>query len=229
MVTKIDKIKAIIVDSSRRKLYTLSDSSSIKIYDLGNNPGQLSVHNQFNDIKQIIHMLLNSSFSQDLASFSIVSIHVIPESESTRVCLVAIASNGLRLYFGLKFDYSNNTEVVEPLHARYPPSSQIEGNTGPTGNFHAGFYSNGVFLVTNAVNSDTDNLLCISSDYGKLSSRQARQPFEFGEKKVIVGKINEFIELTTCDIPITSNITNEIYMQLWRSSRKFAILTNSGK
>ena len=142
----------------------------------------------FNKVAENNHVIRDAmSFASNSAliesrNLQIVSIHPVAKTESKNVHLVAVTSNGFRLYFTTysRSDRSINldnpqSKVLELLHVRFPPErSPSDGGYGKLSvlpsKIHSSFYNQGVFIAASAFSDDEDSLLMTSINNAALSS-----------------------------------------------------------
>lgn len=96
-----DKLNTVRIDSTRNLLYTLSDKSVIRLYDLGKNDDQTTevfvYKNLLRDAEVKCPQL--NKFSNTPSVLQLVDIHPILMTESSTMNLVAVAKSGMRFYF----------------------------------------------------------------------------------------------------------------------------------
>lgn len=127
-----ESLENIEVDGHRNILYTISASNALTVYDLGV------------DGEKLIHIKTLSSLASDIAktatqrfegldkyALDIVSMCVVPPTESLNVHLVCITRAGHRLYFSTysrsssvstRFNPQIRPKMLQLLHVRFPPS-----------------------------------------------------------------------------------------------------------
>jgi nuclear pore complex protein Nup155 len=186
--TKEDALIQLSFDSSRNLLFTLSEMSIIQAFCLGKY-GEDMIHlGTLSNIVYQAQRLCPRSHLLDVKNFKIVSIHSIDEIESKYLHLVAITSNGIRLYFSTlsrqirsleKTSFDLTTILpsgIELIHVRLPPTTLLLPDDGSKlityhilNNIHTTYYHHGIVLLANAISDDMDHLVCVDKDSGTLS------------------------------------------------------------
>ena len=125
-----EHVVQIIVDDTRKLLYTLSSKSSIRTFHLTQN-GVLSlvITKTFN---QILNNIAHMTSQSDLISpnMQIVSIHPISSQEASKLHLMATTSTGCRIYmsatssygWGSITDSANTPNNMQVQHVKFPPA-----------------------------------------------------------------------------------------------------------
>jgi nuclear pore complex protein Nup155 len=175
----------VISDIGRDCFYTLTSKSSISIYKPNGDKAIQHVHTISNLYKAAQDKAPGSP-ALTPQSFQITSLHVIDESESrSGVQLLAMTSNGVRLYFSPSNPYSytygsskSTSSAVRPLqliHVRLPPSNlrhpdEISNPYHPTvtayGASHAPQPTVRPYVVTSIENSCYSQGLTIAAQQG---------------------------------------------------------------
>jgi nuclear pore complex protein Nup155 len=229
-----DHVVAVAVDDSRQLLYTLSAKSNVQIFNVGTQAGSVHLVSRLDNLRRDITHLISSLHDLEMSTFRLVSIHVVTAQESRKVCMVGVAASGHRLYFGLVPEYGSSRERVALVHVRHPPTSQARGSAGKSVGLtiHVANYVRGVLLAANSLSDDSDNLLCIAHDSGKLAAQQTRQLSELSELKPIHGKTWTISELHWDTAHLTSVnpllLNNELYTQFVLPPRQFLAISNTG-
>ena len=149
--------EAIVVDDSRKLLYTLSSKSTIRVFHMSANNNSLtlaitkSIGATFNDIS---HML-SAQTPTDLITNQtrIVSIAAISSQEASKMHLMATTSTGCRIFLSAtSTSYYSTANASRPpnsmivQHVKFPPAdaarsapsqSQGAGQVAPYGNGHS--------------------------------------------------------------------------------------------
>lgn len=125
-------IVSMSIDDSRSLLYTLSNSSTIRMYLMEKNGG-LNLLFTYTLAQIISHIQMiptpSSQETEDpktpVAPLSLVSIQVIESKESSRLNLVAITSTGSRIYIKAANTLSSQRppNTMQAIQQRYPPAS----------------------------------------------------------------------------------------------------------
>ncbi|OZJ03036.1 hypothetical protein BZG36_03265 [Bifiguratus adelaidae] len=251
--TAHDKVTDITVDDQRKLLYALTAKSSIRVYNLATEKTtEIAAHT---DICRSAQNLWPTSSLFDARTFRIVSIHATSPKESREIKLVAVTSNGCRLYFRLDptgyrpFDATGNAQSNVRSDLRLiqirGPLAQISTSTG-FGNgtvanqqyVYASLYSKGVFLASAQSGDSSDTLFAAEPNEGKILTQTAttnRPTFSEIENTIVMeGKtwaIAEYqpnVEPSYLTIPETGISLPEIACQRQNQRRQFLILTNFG-
>ncbi|KAJ2762917.1 hypothetical protein H4S06_000382 [Coemansia sp. BCRC 34490] len=249
------------VDNDRMLLYVLLQDASIKVFWLGGSGSgagsggfQLAHHH-----KSIGNSaaLLCPQFNEgtDSSPLEIVSMHVIPPTESRTLSLVAITGGGCRLYFSTvsrmqRFyetgaaaaaaaSSARQPEVFEIAHVRLPPEPQptlaaagplLQGSRVPRQmlSVHTAFYRNGTALLAHAWNEDHDSIVGAAPACAQILARIAKQP------RATLSELSSAarIEGRTWAIAETDSAADGALNDLATVScapvRSFAVLTNAG-
>jgi nuclear pore complex protein Nup155 len=119
-----DPIRDLVIDSSRNPnlLFTLTAKNNISVYSLGRDGTALNFitsNNQtFEESQQQLNHV-NRQYTDDWINrteFQLISLAVIPRTESERVNLLAISNHGHRLYFTLQNWPQNSNFVLSQPH-----------------------------------------------------------------------------------------------------------------
>jgi nuclear pore complex protein Nup155 len=166
------------VDEERNYLYSYTVSNcSLSVYNLGpTGANQITLLGNIPSLPRAIGPLIPPSPSHHRfvakETFGIVSLHVVPRSESRHVSLVAVTFQGLRIYLadGPSGGYINQGFRV--VHVRFPPPDTEAENMGDVA---ASSYLNGGFLCAygSDVAQDHNPVVGASVDLGKLIKAQA--------------------------------------------------------
>ncbi|KAF0760027.1 nuclear pore complex protein Nup155-like [Aphis craccivora] len=167
-ITEPSAIIEIAVDNTRHILYTLSENSSIVMYDLGSDGKSTSriVSLSHSNLEHHVSKLLRTI---EIAQITILSsIKIIEETESPNVHLLVVSKSGFRLYFSTGAISSSNTRpfTLQLVHIRLPPGyNRVIGESKPSSVQHV-LYNRGTIIM--ACNTDITNyrpmLWCISPD-----------------------------------------------------------------
>ncbi|KAF7306859.1 Nucleoporin [Mycena indigotica] len=133
MSTTDDRIIAIVSDLSRNCFYTLNGKSNISIYRPDGEKSLQHVQTLTN-ISKLAQDKAPGSPAITPATFTIVGLHVVDPAESrSGIQLLAITSNGVRLYFspsgGYGYSYGGTSALgsrqLSLVHVRLPPPNLI--------------------------------------------------------------------------------------------------------
>jgi nuclear pore complex protein Nup155 len=230
------------VDDERNLLYMLTKNSNVEMVSLGDNGKGFNRITRLNSLRTkaaTMAGLLAPGTFQDPGSFKIVSIQPISLSESQWWSLVAITTNGTRLYFSAMkrpaFGYGN--QALQPagqakqyqfdlMHVRLPSQQdRVDGVDAGHANIHTAMYSKGLLLAANAVSEDVDVIQGASSDF-----HSPDRPPRLGLVEVTG---SAWIDAKTWSIapipPTVPDFSNsELANQCLRPQRSFLVLTNIG-
>lgn len=131
-----ETIVSMAIDDSRSLIYSLSNSSTIRMYYMDPKKGGLNLMSTYT-LAQIVshiqmiptpsHQLPEDSKTPSIASLSLVAIQVIESRESSRLNLVAITSTGSRIYIKAANTSSSlgPPTTMQAVQQRYPPTSAL--------------------------------------------------------------------------------------------------------
>ncbi|KAJ1927233.1 hypothetical protein IWQ60_003123 [Tieghemiomyces parasiticus] len=255
--TTDDSVTQLLVDDTRRLVFTLSRKSHIEAFYLG--PQGTEFHRVARN-DQICNQLLALCPSASYVhrdQFVIVALHAVPAYESKRFHLMASTSTGYRLYFsttprehrfaavgygGAPADRTANAppSTLELVHVRVPPQSTLTtGDTRSMANphldVHCAFAGRGIYLGASGLGDATDTLLTLGSDSGRMQRFATNQKrptlIEFNTAVGIEGKtwvMTELVPLRHFMTAFTRPTENELLLQTQFPARRFLVLTNSG-
>lgn len=178
-------IVQVVVDQERELLYTRTKNNTIELWNL--QKGRTDKVASVRDIRRIAGMLCPGTplLNAPQNAFDIVGMEIINSKEGKGIGMVAVTTNGIRLYFthlrgGLR-GYGNASSstppsVLELVHVRLPPATNspqsVTTFSQPANNnisiSHIPVTGGGFFLCANTVNDDTDVLLLFAPDIGRL-------------------------------------------------------------
>ncbi|KAJ6604576.1 nucleoporin [Mycena vulgaris] len=130
-----DRILSVVSDLSRNCFYTLNTKNSISIYRPDGDKSLQHVQTITNLYKAAQDKAPGSAALTPKA-FQIVALHVVDQSESrSGIQLLAITSNGVRLYFSPSMGYSysyggastqaSGSRTLQLMHVRLPPPNLL--------------------------------------------------------------------------------------------------------
>ena len=131
-----DYITQMIVDDSRKLLYTLSSRSTIRTFHMKPNGGlDLVITKQLTEtLSNIGHMTSQSELISP--AMSIVSISPIPSQEASKLHLMATTSTGCRVFMSATSSYgwsitesSNAPTSMQVQHVKFPPADPVAPQT----------------------------------------------------------------------------------------------------
>ncbi|XP_050544932.1 nuclear pore complex protein Nup155 isoform X2 [Daktulosphaira vitifoliae] len=165
-ITEPSAIIEIAVDNIRHIIYTLSENSTIELYDLGYDGKSTSrvVSLSYSNLEHQVSKMLRTLEVAQVTTLS--SIKVIEETESSNIHLMAVSKFGFRLYFSTGITSSTRPFTLQLLHIRLPPGyNRSIGEPKPSSVQHV-LYNRGTVLM--ACETDITNyrpmLWCISPD-----------------------------------------------------------------
>eukprot|EP00743_Colponemidia_sp_Colp-15_P008436 GILK01009170.1.p1 GENE.GILK01009170.1~~GILK01009170.1.p1 ORF type:complete len:1662 (+),score=272.64 GILK01009170.1:89-5074(+) len=192
----------IAIDSSRNILYSLSESSTITVFDMGESGQELikiaSLRRE--EIGERMAMA-NEKARVVQNAISLVAISVIERHEAERVSLLAVTSNGIRIYFSVTatepYSIMSSSSSAAPrldpsrpaglrvVYVRLPPplvSNEAFTARNRTyapgitpqglGNVHVTHISKGVVLLADSRSEESDSVIGLSLDLASLAQRQ---------------------------------------------------------
>ncbi|PWN28575.1 nucleoporin-domain-containing protein [Jaminaea rosea] len=199
---------AIAIDDSRSLIYTLHSKRSISIYSI---PAQANAPPQHITTLKDIHRTASLISPNNAAllrqeDFAIISLQPIRSQESRTICLLAVTSNGVRLFFtNQRSGYrafatptysAGTTSTLELLYVRPPPANGLNPTQTPSvaPNFnesvdhppaqpplqrisHA-LYKDGIMLAAGpyAYEGGLDNVLCIGRSNATATNNTTVSP-----------------------------------------------------
>ncbi|CAI6369245.1 unnamed protein product [Macrosiphum euphorbiae] len=180
-ITEPSAIIEVAVDNTRHILYTLTENSSIEMYDLGSDGKSTSriVSLSHSNLEHQVSKLLRTI---EIAQMTILSsIKIVEETESPNIHLLVVSKSGFRLYFSTGAITSSNTRpyTLQLVHIRLPPGyNRVIGESKPSSVQHV-LYNRGTIIM--ACNTDITNyrpmLWCISPDEYAFSSNFSERYF----------------------------------------------------
>ncbi|KAJ1951443.1 hypothetical protein FBU59_000157 [Linderina macrospora] len=238
------------IDNQRKVLYALMHDSSIKVFWLGTDGSEFVMAHHHKTIGSAA-ALVCPQFNEGgvgKAELQIVSIHVIPPSESRTHHLVAVTSGGSRLYFSTiprqrwYAEISSMRPIVaqpqafDLVHVRLVPDSrpavtaQLPHLRAPALNVHCALYSSGTLLMANSWSEDHDSIIGAAPDCALISKRRATQPrqvmVEYSSAVRIEGRTWAMAELDGSSD--NAGGINDLSTVSGIPTRTFGVLTNTG-
>ena len=242
-----------VIDDSRKLLYTLSSRSRIRTYHMKSNNGlDLVINKSFSEtLNNIGHMTPQS----DLVSpnMTLVSIDPISSQEALKLHLMATTSTGCRVFLSATSSYawtrtdsSNAPTSMQVQHVKFPPPESTvsqEAGQGINTSSKALFptrtafrFAPGYFfgLVSKDPQGITDTLFISGPDSGRIARTQdsIRSSnytelgiwFNLGSRAEDVGLASG--PFSAAHSPI--GFGNELAVQYDKAASEFAVLTNTG-
>lgn len=251
-----EHVEQMVIDDSRRLLYTLSSASTIRVFHMRNDGSlALSITKQAMDIYSNIGHIIASNETLN-PKVKIVSISPVPAAEASRYHLVATTQTGYRIYLSATGSYSwspaqhgtNPPTSMQAQHVKTPPVDNVADmgiprfqQTGgkfpikslsPTrmaARFPPGYF----FCFTCQDQSQkTDTLFISSPDSGRIVRSQENVISGKAAETAIwlsLGGRAEDIGLRSPPPPTGSGgFGNELAIQFDHPAAEVAILTNTG-
>uniref|UniRef100_A0A914ZDM0 Nucleoporin Nup133/Nup155-like N-terminal domain-containing protein n=1 Tax=Panagrolaimus superbus TaxID=310955 RepID=A0A914ZDM0_9BILA len=97
-LSNVEEIRLISVDDTRHYLYTLGDKGTIEVYDLGADGLKLE-RKKSSSLLDIRREIRSTCGVEDEFLAGIIAINAIPSTRSQYVCLEAVTTKGMRIYF----------------------------------------------------------------------------------------------------------------------------------
>ena len=247
-----------VVDDSRRLLYTLSSESSIRTFhmDSPTTLQQVIEKKRQECLRDISHMISQSTLLTN--ALKIVSISPISAKEGSKLHLMATTSTGCRLFLSATRGYGylsgqGAPQSMQVQHIKFPPRIGPK----PSGQQYPGAepatevssqslcftrmglrYPPGFFLcfVTKQGRENTDALFLSAPDTGRIAAQsrdltaQAVKYFEQGSW-LDLNSVTEAVGLVTKPFAAANQplgFGNELAVQYDEPTAEIAILTNNG-
>ncbi|KAJ5081329.1 nucleoporin NUP170 [Penicillium alfredii] len=240
-----EHVEQMEIDDSRKLLYTLSSSSTIRVFHMKpDNTLPLAITKSAVDIYSNIGHIIVSNETLN-SKVKIVSISPVPAAEASRYHLVATTATGYRIYLSATSSYSwspapNGTNAptsMQAQHVKTPPIENVADfafkSSGKTHSLTptrlAARYPPGYFFCFTCKDATqkADTLFISSPDSGRIARSQ---------ENVLTGKAAESAiwlslggraeDIGLCSAPAGSN--NELAVQFDHPAAEVAILTNTG-
>jgi nuclear pore complex protein Nup155 len=249
-------VQQMVIDDSRSLLYTLSNTSTIKVYHM-RAPAALEcvITRTLPSIQTMcMHLVRQPSI---LNNMQIVSLSPITGPEADYMSLMATTSTGCRLYLSTTSGSWNSDSTSAPnnmqlRHIRFPPNdgqSQQNNSAQPQpyqGGTPIGFdsrylqettlgnrYAPGSFFAFVAKGTANQSLFVSAPHSGLLGQRESSEPPRYIETALaleLVGKVQDIGQVTP---PFSARgeplgFGNELSTQFDQPSAEYAIITSSG-
>ncbi|CAO3663875.1 unnamed protein product [Umbelopsis ramanniana] len=219
-----DPIVDLAVDESRNMLYQLTAMHNLRVAYLGPDGMALTNIGQCTNIRKKAQSLCPTSRLFDEQHFDIISIHAITVSGSHNGRLMAVTSNGARLYFTSTKSHSVEPAPLQLSFVRLPVEKV--GTNEPTPVVDAAFYMDGIFMVADKLKP---RVSCVCPDSALMTESQAKNmanASEVYEEFTLAGKICAIAEETQ-DIPLSMKL-NELTASSTVPPRRFLVQTRAG-
>lgn len=193
------KVMELVVDDARQILYALHENGQVTVVDLGVNGTETKVVCSLNLLAE------GAKYAREYrrtrvscpderifqsTGIQVVSLAVVPRDESAFVNLVAVTSNGIRLYFTVysRRSYTMSSSIprskrpvrLEVVYIRLPPPAISLADAPPyhakegmqpgyapgksPSSIHVAFHRKGVFLMVDGRKDQQDRLVGIAHD-----------------------------------------------------------------
>ncbi|KAJ5953532.1 nucleoporin [Penicillium verhagenii] len=251
----MENVEQMVIDDSRNLLYTLSSTSTIRVFHLKPDGSlSLAITKHALDIYSNIGHIIASNQTLN-PKVPIVSISPVPAAEASRYHLVATTATGYRIYLSATGSYSwspmpNGTTAPTSMQAQHikTPPVDLPSDFGlprfqqPGGKLAihtleptrmAARFPPGYFFcfATKDAAQKTDTLFISSPDSGKVARAQDNVlTGKTGESAIWMnlGGRAEAIGLCTPPPPSSSGFGNELAIQFDHPAAEVAILTSTG-
>ena len=203
------------VDTERNVLYTLSEQSTISVWDLGKSDDSAKrVVSYPSSLLMKEAKRLSSAFQT--IDMKLISIFPISRSESKILHLVALTGSGEKLLFtvnasGLSIDSRPNTLELQKVRT----ASQ-------KADVHQGYYRRGVFILAEKKAESLDHLLCFTHQLENQNLCETLSHLD------IYGKSNAIAELQSSAYSDQDIVFNEIKSQHTKPAREFVCSSTNG-
>lgn len=233
-----EHVEQIVIDDSRKLLYTLSSASTIRAFQIRGNDGlTLSLTHSFSHTIANIRVMVGQSPLLG-PEHRIVSISPVTATQARRTHLIATNKTGCRFFMSAvasEYGFGNSDSPptsMQVIHIRYPPPGQIvQGNVRK-----AKVFTPGYFFCFLEKGFQFDDLFLAAPDPAKISTLHdgggatRLQLIEQGMVIPLESRV-EACELVSGHFGAQSNpqgFGNELTTQFDQPPSEIAILTNSG-
>ncbi|CAH0025896.1 unnamed protein product [Clonostachys rhizophaga] len=244
----------IVIDDSRKLVYTLSSLSTIRTYHMEPPNGLKRVieKGKLHCLRDIGHMSDESSLLKE--KFQIVSISPISKQEASKLHLMALTDSGCRLFFSATsasvMSYSAQPDLapqsMQVQFIKYPPSQHLRQVSGgePAVDLnsqsllysrHGVRFAPGYFVdfVMDSTNSTVDSLFVSAPETGRIKNAATGIPTKYPESAswIDIGSRAETVGLITKPFAAAAQpigFGNEFAIQFDEAPTEFAVLTNTG-
>ncbi|KAI9152112.1 Nucleoporin NUP170 [Paramyrothecium foliicola] len=240
-----------IIDDSRKLVYTLSNKSTIRTYHM-DGPDRLTKvieKEKEHCLRDIAHIITPSRLLDD--RMTIVAISPIPKDEASKLHLMALTDSGCRLFFSAtsasSYLYNSKSSLapqsMQVQTVKFPPGSTSHGDqtvdidsTMLQVSRYGQRFPPGFFLDFVSKGADSDSLFAAGPDTGRIkhtSYSALSTPNRFYENAtwIELGSRAEAVGLITPPFsaaPTPLGFGNELAVQFDDPSSEFAVLTNTG-
>jgi nuclear pore complex protein Nup155 len=226
-----------VIDDSRKLLYTLSSKSTIRAFSVRPDGGlSLTITHTFSHILANIRVMVGPMplLGPDTP---IISISPVPALQARRTHLIAITKSGCRLFMSAvasEYGYGGTDAAptsMQVIHIRYPPPGQVNNNVRK-----ASVFSPGYFFCFLEKGPQYDELFLAAPDSGKIqqltdSGSSRLQLVEQGSVLPLDSRV-EAVEVVAGAFNAAKTSShgfgNELATQCDLPPTEIAVLTNSG-
>lgn len=250
-------VEDIVIDDSRKLLYTLSSQSAIRTFhfETPTTLTQVIEKRRQECLQDISHMGMTTPLLD--TKMRVISISPVSAQESSRIHLMATTTTGCRLFLSATRGYGymggqGAPRSMQVQHVKFPPPEKVGAgymvnyeNEQPlntqskelTYTRSALRYPPGFFLAfVNTAANNKDYLFLAAPDSGRIAARAHDQPSQ-GSRYYEQGMWSDLGSKTQDVGLVTNSFTaadqplgfgNELAVQLDQPATEFAILTNTG-
>lgn len=200
--TVLDRIVSIIGDPARNCFYTLSGRNTVSVYQPAG-PKKINHIQTLSNLLKLAQDKVPTSAALTAHPFQIIALHPIDPAESqSDIQLLAITTNGTRLYFSASgFQSAGSVRSLQLHHVRLPPPNllhpdQQEHPSRPpvvafgasqaqpqpqsqyvVSSLDSSCYTEGLTIAAQQGDTDgTDFLLCMAPDLTRIGSLEQLNP-----------------------------------------------------
>ncbi|PIG85874.1 non-repetitive nucleoporin [Aspergillus arachidicola] len=242
-----ENVEQMEVDDSRRLLYTLSSSSTIRVFHMKpDGTLALAITKPAMDIYANIGHIIASNETLN-PKVPIVSISPIPAAEASRYHLMATTATGYRIYLSATGSYSwspspNGTNAPTSMQAHHVKTPPFDGGSaspmGPAfqgqGRFQPSVAKVPIHSLDPTRFTKTDTLFVSSPDSGRVARSQENViPGNASETAIWLSLGSRAEDVGLCSPSTAASATpggfgNELAVQFDNPAAEIAILTNTG-
>ncbi|OQD80682.1 hypothetical protein PENANT_c033G09523 [Penicillium antarcticum] len=239
-------VTQMVVDDSRSLLYTLSSTSTIRVFYMGSDGSlSLAITKRTQDIYSNIGHIITSNEALN-PRVRIVSISPVPKTEASRYHLVATTATGYRIYLSATNSYnwapsqSGPPTSMQALHVKTPPIDlapdspfRVAPLPGPINTLSptrlAERFSPGYFFCFTSKDplQKMDSLFISTPDAGRVArSQENAGAGKTAESAIMLDLGGKAEDIGLVSAP--SSVANELAVQFDHPAAEIAILTNGG-
>jgi nuclear pore complex protein Nup155 len=239
-------VTQMVVDDSRSLLYTLSSTSTIRVFHMGSDGSlSLAITKRTQDIYSNIGHIITSNDALN-PKVRIVSISPVPATEASRYHLVATTATGYRIYLSATNSYnwgpsqSGPPTSMQALHVKTPPSDLSPESPFKIAPFPGAIhtlsptrlaerFSPGYFFCFTSKDplQKMDSLFISTPDAGRVArSQENAGSGKTAESAIMLDLGGKAEDIGLVSAP--SSVANELAVQFDHPAAEIAILTNGG-